>query len=132
MSRVGKRKRRVAAAEAALIAHRRMLREEVRALAVDARAAATPGRIVLGGLALGTLAGLLTGGRRQPAASPPPAAGAGAIASLTGMVRLASAMMPMLTPLMGMFQAATSPPAAHGDPTPPSAEVPDAAGDPLQ
>jgi|GEM_PF-5593755 len=101
--RVGKRQRRVAEAEVALTTHRLLLREEVRALAVDARAAVTPGRVVVGGLALGALTGLAAGGRssskdKEAVAKP------GALQSLTSAVRLVSMLMPMLTPILGMVQ----------------------------
>lgn len=104
-SRVGKRKRRVAEAEAALVNHRLALREQLHVLAGDARAAATPGRIVVGGFALGALVGLVTGRKRnQPGTQT--AAKPGMLQSLTGMVRLVSMLMPMLGPLMTLAQGA--------------------------
>lgn len=123
-SRVGKRQRRVAEAEAALVLHRLALGEQVQVLAGDARAAATPGRVVFGGFALGALVGLLTGRRRRgvDAAAAPRS---GMLQSLSGVVRMVSMLMPMLGPLMAMTQGV-----APGQATPPPAE-PGAAGSPV-
>lgn len=126
-SRVGKRRRRVTEAEAALVEHRLALRDQFQVLARDGRAAATPGRIVVGGLATGALVGLLTGRRKVASGPPQAAAKAGMLGSLIGMVRLVSMLMPMLGPLMTMAQGATAGPATAS----PERPDPSAAQDPL-
>lgn len=128
-TRVGKRRRRVAEAEAALVTHRQALRVQWHSLAADARTAATPGRIVVGGLAIGALTGLLTGRRaraRQADAASAPTPGL--VQSLTGMFRLASLVMPLLGPLLAMVQGSATGPEAPA----PAADAPAATdGDPL-
>lgn len=126
-TRVGKRRRRVAEAEAALVTHRQALRVQWQSLAADARTAATPGRIVVGGFAIGALVGLLTGQRtraRRADAAPSP----GLVQSLTGVFRLASLVMPVLGPLLAMVQGSATGP----EPPAPAADAPAATdGDPL-
>lgn len=125
-TRLRKRRRRVAEAEAALINHRHALGEQVLALADDARRAATPGRIVLGGVVAGALVGLLASrGRSAPRTRTTPAPGL--MHSLTGMIRLASMVMPMLGPLIAMAQG------THASAVPPDGDEPaTGAGPPTQ
>jgi hypothetical protein len=119
-SRVGKRRRRVTEAEVELVLERSALREQLQLLVGDARAAATPGRIVGGGFAMGALVGLLTGRRRHdPSAQATPRPGM--LQSLTRVVRLVSLAMPMIAPLIAMAQGTapgqTAPASAPPDPT---------------
>ena len=100
-SRIGKRRRRVAVSESVLVSHRSALGRELETLAADLKTAATPGRIVLGGVALGAVVGLLTGGGKRKKAEKDSSGKPGTLKSLVSVVRLASWLVPMLSSFTG-------------------------------